>query len=1093
MQKLKIKLTAITLLAFFTAFNVNAEKDSRLMRFPDINNDLIAFVYAGDIWTVDANGGDAIRLTSHKGLELFPKISPDGKWIAFSAEYSGSRQVYVMPSTGGAPKQLTYYNDVGEMAPRGGWDNVVLDWTPDSKNILVRMNRTPFGERNGKYYLVNIDGGFEKPLQITDAGFGVLSPDAKKLAFTPISREFRTWKRYKGGRAADVWIYDLENDKSEKITDFVGTDQIPSWYKNKIYFASDRDLTLNIYSYDTETKETKQVTTHSEYDVMWPSGENGMIAYENGGYIYKLNLETENTEKVTVNISFDNPNILPYIKNVSEFIESAEISPSGKRAIFEARGDIYTVPAKNGFTVNLTKTQGVREMFPSWSPDGKYISYLSDVTGEYEIYLLENKEGAKPKQLTFNSSAWKYNPVWSPDSKYLLYFDRTLQLKLLNVASGTEKIIDKGYSDEIRDYSFSPDSKWIVYTNGSANENNAVWVYNLTSGAKNKVTNDQFNDFSPVFSKDGNYIFFLSNRDFNLDFSSFEFTYLYNNATRIYALALRKDSPKLFKFKNDVVQVKAENKEEPSKEKKGKKDKEEPKADGLNINIDFDGIQSRIMDFPINDGNYGFLQAVDGGILYGAEDGLHKYDLSKEKDDLIISGVRWAILSADGSKMLYRSRGDWGIVGISPNQKAGDGKIDMSNIEMKIDPKKEWEQIYTDGWRIFRDYFYVSNLHNVDWPGLKEKYGKLLPYVSHRADLDYIFNEIIAETNVGHAYNNYGDFERVKRINGGLLGAKFKADENSNRYIISKIYEGENWDESRRSPLTEQGIDIKEGDYLISLNGYNVTTNDNPYKFLENTANKYIEIKVNTTPSEAGARTYTVKTISSELNLFYLDWVNARRKMVEKLSGGKIGYIHVPNTAFEGNYELHRGIYEQHNKEALIIDDRYNGGGFIPENMVDLLDRETLSYWHRNQLHSMRSPAIAHDGPKVMLINGYSSSGGDAFPYYFKKKGLGKLIGTRTWGGLVGIQGGRRFVDGGSFNVPQFGVYDENSEWIIEGVGVYPDIEVVDRPELTAKGIDPCIEEAVKVLLEELEKNPIKKVAPPADPDRSKWIEVDVK
>jgi len=1089
MQKLKF-LILLAALSLSSLTQIKAEKDTRLLRFPDINKDLIAFVYAGDIWTVNANGGDAVRLTSHKGMELFPKISPDGKWIAFSAEYSGSRQVYIMPVKGGTPKQLTYYNDVGEMAPRGGWDNVVLDWTPDSKQILVRMNRTPFGERNGKYYLVSIDGGFEKPLQITDAGFGVLSPDAKKLAFTPISREFRTWKRYKGGRAADIWIYDLENDMSERITDFVGSDQIPSWYKNKIYFASDRDLRLNIYSYDTETKETKQITTHSEYDVMWPSGENGMIAYENGGYIYKLNLETEETVKVPVNISFDNPNVLPYFKNVSEFIESAEISPSGKRAIFEARGDIFTVPAENGFTVNLTKSQGVREMSPSWSPDGKYISYLSDVTGEYEIYLLENKENAKAKQLTFNSSAWKYNPIWSPDSKYLVYFDRTLQMKLVNVSTGIEKVIDKGYSDEIRDYSFSPDSKWIVYTNGSENENNAVWVYNIASGAKNKVSDDQFNDFSPVFSKDGNYIFFLSNRDFNLDFSSVEFTYLYNKATRIYALALTKESPKLFKFKNDVVEAKDQTKAENTS--KGKNKKEEPKSDELNINIDFNGIESRVMDFPISSGDYFFLEAVDGGILYGAEDGLHKYDLSNEKDELIISSVRWAVLSADGNKMLYRSRGDWGIVGISPNQKAGDGKLDLSNLEMKIDPKKEWEQIYTDGWRIFRDYFYVANLHNVDWPGLKEKYGKLLPYVSHRADLDYIFNEIIGETNVGHAYNNYGDFEKVKRIDGGLLGCELTADKTAKRYKISKIYEGENWDDSRRSPLTEQGINVKEGDYLISLNGYNVTTDSNPYKFLENAANKHIEIQVNSTPSEAGARTYTVKTIDSELNLFYLDWVRQRRAMVEELSGGRIGYIHVPNTAFEGNYELHRGMYEQHNKEALIIDDRYNGGGFIPENMADLLDRETLSYWHRNQLHSMKSPTIAHDGPKVMLINGYSSSGGDAFPYYFKKKGLGKLIGTRTWGGLVGIQGGRSFVDGGSFNVPQFGVYDENSEWIIEGIGVYPDIEVIDKPHLTAKGTDPSIEKAVEVLLKELEENPVKKPKSPEAPDRSKWIEKNI-
>ncbi len=1092
MQKLKITLSTFAFMVIISAFSLKAENEARLLRFPDINNDLIAFVYAGDIWTVNANGGNAVRLTSHKGMELFPKISPDGNWIAFSAEYSGSRQVYVMPSNGGTPQQLTYYNDVGEMPPRGGWDNVVLDWTPDSKNVLVRMNRTPFGDRNGKYFLVNIEGGLEKPLQITNGGFAALSPDATKIAFAPVDREFRTWKRYKGGRASDIWVYDLEKDMSEQITDFAGTDQIPVWHQNKIYFASDRDLTLNIYSYDLDTKETKQLTTHKEFDVMWPSGENGMIAYENGGYIYKLNVENGKTEKVSVQISFDNPNILPYFKNVSDFIESASISPSGKRAIFDARGDIFSVPAESGFTVNLTKTQGIREMSPSWSPDGKYISYLSDATGEYEIYLLENKEGAKAKQITFNSKAWKYDPIWSPDSKYLLYFDRTLKLKYVDIATGTEKNVANAYSDEIRDYSFSPDSKWIIYTNNSANSNSAVWVYNLQTGKNHQLTGDTFNEFSPVFSKDGNYVFFLSNRDFNLSFSSFEFTYLYNNATRIYALALRKDSPKLFKFKNDEVVVKSEPQEDNQKNKKSKKDKDEPKDTGLNITIDFDGIENRVMDLPLSDGNYRFLEAIEDGILYGAEDGLHKYDITKEKDELIISGVRWGMVSTDGKKLLYNARGNWGIVGLSPNQKAGDGKLDLGNLEMKIDPKKEWEQIYIDGWRIFRDYFYVSNLHNVDWAGLKEKYGKLVPYVSHRADLDYIFGEIIGETNTGHAYNNYGDFERVKRIDGGLLGAKFKADPNSNRYIISKIYPGENWNDARRSPLTEQGIDVKEGDYLISLNGYDVTTSDNPYKFLENAANKHIEITVNSTPGKSGARTYTVKTIKSEINLLYLDWVNERRKMVEELSGGRIGYIHVPNTAIEGNYELHRGMYEQHNKEALIIDDRYNGGGFIPVNMVDMLDRKTQSYWHRNGLQPMKYHNIAHNGPKAMLINGYSSSGGDAFPYFFKEKGLGPLIGTRTWGGLVGISGNAGFVDGGSFSVPRFGIYADN-EWIIEGIGVYPDIEVVDKPHLTAKGIDPGIEKAVEVLLKELEKNPVKEPRVPVAPDRSGFIEVDIK
>ena len=1075
---------AITLALGFT-LKSSAADDSRLMRYPDINNNLIAFVYAGDIWTVNANGGEARHLTSHEGMELFPKISPDGRWIAYSAEYSGSRQVYIIPSEGGSPKQLTYYNSVGLMPPRGGFDDVVLDWTPDSKNILIRANRTEFGERNGKYFLVNIEGGLEKSLQIVNGGMAALSPDGKKICFTPVDREFRSWKRYKGGRATELWVYDLEKNEAEQITHFAGSDQWPVWYGNKIFFASDRDLKLNLYSYDTDTKEVKQITTFKDYDVLWPSGNGNQAVFENGGYLYKTNLDNGTTEKVTVNINFDNPNLFPYFKNVAEDIQSYTISPTAKRALFDARGDIYSVPAENGVIENLTNTQGVREMYPSWSPDGKYIAYYSDKTGEYEVYLMENKKDAEPKQLTKNSSAWKYDSEWSPDSKYLLYSDRTLNLKLLNVETGKETIVDHATFNEIRTYDFSPDSKWVIYEKESPNELTAIWVYNLEDGKNIQLTDDTYNDFSPVFSTDGKYIYFLSNRDFNLDFSAFEFDYVYNNPTRIYAMILKKDGDELFKFKNDV---------EPFKEvvkSDEKKEKEEEKPE-ITVEIDVDGINNRIVVLPPGDGNYMNLTAVDGGILYINDGKLKKFSIADKKEEDILDNARQFLLSDDGKSFLYRSGRDFGIAKVAPGQKSVTGKLDLSNLEMKIDPMKEWQQIFNDGWRIYRDYFYESNLHGVNWKKVKENYEKLVPYVGSRADLDYIFSEMVAESNTGHSYVNWGDFKKPQRIEGGLLGAKLVADEKAGRYKIAKIYEGQNWNESLRSPLTEQGVDVNEGDYLISLNGHNVTTADNPYEFLENTAGKYVEIVVNSEPEEDWSRSSMIKPISSELELLNLNWVNERRAMVDKLSDGKIGYIYVPNTSTEGNRELFKGMYAYHNKEALIIDDRYNGGGFIPDVMADLLDRKTLSYWHVNGLEPMQTPAVAHDGPKVMLINGYSSSGGDAFPYYFKKKGLGKLIGTRTWGGLVGISGNAQFVDGGSFSVPRFGIYDENGQWIIEGVGVSPDIKVVDRPEELAKGIDPSIEKAVQVLLEELKQNPPKKVKEPTPPDRSGWNENEI-
>ena len=1069
----------------------SAQNDARLMRYPDINKNLIAFVYAGDIWSVDANGGDARRLTSHSGLELFPKISPDGKWIAFSGEYSGSRQVFVMPSAGGTPRQLTFYNSVGVMPPRGGIDNAVLDWTSDSKNILFRANRTPFSDRNGKYFLVSLEGGLEKPLPIVNGGFAALSPDDKKICFTPVDREFRTWKRYKGGRASDLWIYDLDKNTSEQITDFKGTDQLPTWFGDNIYFASDRDLKLNIYQYNTNTKALKQLTTHTDFDCMWPSGENGQMVYENGGYLYKLNLQTGKEEKVTVNIHFDNPNILPYYKNVKDFVQSFEVSPTGKRALFSARGDIFSVPAENGQTYNLTNTQGVREIYPKWSPDGKYISYYSDASGEYEIYLLENKKGAIPRQLTSGSAAWKYDSEWSPNSKYMVYFDRTLQLKLVDVESGKTTVITHADRDEIRSYSFSPDSQWITYGKEDADGLGAVWVYNVETAQNQQLTNGSFSDGSPVFSNDGKYVYFVSDRDFNLDFSSFEFNYLYNKSTRIYAVALKADCPKLFKDKNDVEPVKEADKpkEDPKKDKKAKPD-EKPAAEKIaKVQIDFEGISSRITAFPVKAGEYRNLLATDGGILYISEGNLHKYTIEDVKDEVVMDKVGQAVVSADGKMMIYQSGKVYGIAKLTPGQNTGAGKLNLEDMVMKIDPKKEWAQIYTDGWRIFRDYFYESNMHGVDWKGIRERYSPLVEYVSHRADLDYILGEIISETNTGHSYVDWGDFERPKRMDTGLLGAELKADQASGKYQITKIYAGENWNEARRSPLTEQGVNVKEGDFLIAINGTELNLSMNPYELLENTLGKTVEVTVNSKPIATGAKSYTIKPVSSELQLLYLDWVNERRAMVDKLSGGKIGYIHVPNTSTDGNRELYRGMYAYHEKEALIIDDRYNGGGFIPDVMTDLLNRKTLSYWQRNGLTAMKTPGVAHDGPKVMLTNGYSSSGGDAFPYYFRKKGLGKLIGTRTWGGLVGMSGNADLVDGGYIAVPRFGIFDENEQWIIEGVGVSPDIEVVDRPEQLAKGIDPSIEKAVEVLLKQLKENPAKKINAPAAPDRSGWNE----
>ncbi|MDP2424367.1 MAG: PDZ domain-containing protein, partial [Bacteroidales bacterium] len=801
-------------------------------------------------------------------------------------------------------------------------------------------------------------------------------------------------------------------------------------------------------------------------------------------------------EKVTVRLNFDNPNLVSYFKNVKDDIHSFSISPTGKRALFDARGDIFSVPAENGVIENLTETQGIREIYPPWSPKGKYISYYSDATGEYEIYLLENKKGAKPRQLSFSSAAWKYEAEWSPDSRYLAFSDRTMKLWLVDAETGKIIEVDKAAMSEIRSYSFSPDNEWITYDKESSNGLSAVWVYHIPASKATQLTNYSFADRQPVFGKCGKYLFFVSNRDFNLAFSSFEFDYLYNKAGKIYAVALKNDGSKLIKDKNDVEPVAEEKKtEEPVKKNQSKAKKEEPvkKDDKIKVVIDFEGINNRIEALPMPAGDYRIIGPAEGGLLYAGDGKIMRYNAADQKTEEIMERASQARPTADGKMFMYRSGSDYGIAKVAPNQKPGTGNLNLDQMEMKINPRKEWNQIYSDGWRIFRDYFYVDNIHGVDWNGLRKQYSSLLPYVGHRFDLDYILNEIVSEANAGHAYVDWGDFKRVKRLDTGLLGAELVADEATGRYRITKIYTGENWNPDRRSPLTEQGVNVKESDYLISINGKEITTKDNPYEFLENLAGKMTEITFNFEASIEGSRTSTIKPIESEMSLRYLDWVNERRAMVDKLSNGRIGYIHVPNTAQDGNRELFRGMYAYHDKEALIIDDRYNGGGFIPDRMIDLLDRRTHNYWHRNGMLPGKAPAIAHDGPKVMLINGYSSSGGDALPYYFRKSGQGKLIGTRTWGGLIGISGNARLVDGGYISVPRFGIFDKNEEWIIEGIGVYPDIEVVDRPDQLAKGIDPGIEKAVEVLLKEMEANPVKKVKSPAPPDRSKWIEKDIK
>ncbi len=1072
------------------AIAADGPPEARLLRFPDIHEDFVVFVYAGDIWRAPTAGGAAWRLTTHEGVELFPKISPDGRFVAYTAEYTGSRQVYVMPSWGGEPRQLTFYTDVGAMPPRGGWDYWILGWTPEGR-ILVRMNRTPWGQRMGRYYLVDPAGGLETPLPLPEGGSASLSPDGKRIAYCPVDREFRTWKRTRGGRAQDVWIYDFEANRSERITDYPGTDNFPMWSGDTVYFVSDREHTLNIYAYDLKTRRTRKVTDFRDYDVLWPSLRPGAIVFMNGGYLYRLDFATEKSSRIGISLGADLAATVPYFKNVTESITAAGISPSGARALFEARGDLFTVPAKDGPTRNLTATQGIREMSAEWSPDGKWIAYLSDATGEYEIYVRAQDGVGDPKRITTDGGVWRYRPLFSPDSTKLAFGDRRQRLRILDVASGDITEVDRGTREDLDTYVWSPDGRWLAYEKSHDTRLPGIAVYSLDQKNTFMLGDGQTADWNPAWSHDGKYLFFLSNRDFAPTFSAFEFDYVYTRATRVYVAALAPDVPALFPFKSDEEKggsTTDKGKEPPGGGKDAAKSAEEKTAP---VRVVPDGFVSRTVALPgIRAGSYASLSATSGAVFYTKSDddrerALYRYSLDDRKEEKVLDGVGAYAISADGKKLLYRAGKEWGIVDAKPSQKAGDGRLDLSGLAVKLEPRAEWRQMFDDAWRIVRDWFYDPAMHGVDWQLMRRRYGDLVPFVAHRGDLDFLLGEMIGELDSGHTYVSSGDAPKVARVEGGMLGCELKAD-SSGRYRIEHVFEGENWDPEWRSPLTEPGAGVKEGEYLLAIDGTSLLAKDNPYRLLENKADKQVTLLVSSSPAEEDARKVTVRPVSSELNLRYLEWVRGRMALADRLSGGKVGYIHLPDTALAGNRMLQKLFYSQSSKPALIIDDRYNGGGFIPDRMIEYFTRKTLAYWARRGIESMRTPGFAHDGPKAMLINAYSSSGGDALPYFFRKNALGPLIGTRTWGGLIGLSGNPSLVDGGSVEVPTFRIFDTEGHWVVENEGVSPDIEVVDLPEQRISGGDPSVEKAVQVLLEALNGQPATPPRPPAPPDLSK-------
>ena len=1085
-----------------------AQAETRLLRYPDIYKDTIAFVYAGDLWLADAKGGSARRLTSDPGQELFPKFSPDGRWIAFTGQYSGSRQVAVIGVDGGTPRQLTFHNDIGDLPPRGGADNQVLDWTPDGKQILFLAHRVPWSNRIARPYLVPAAGGMEKPLPLRESSIGSLSPDGNRFAFAPVMNEYRTWKRYYGGRASDIWIYNLNSKSAEQITNTPSIDQQPVWVGDTIYFASNRDRTINLFAYDAATKGTRKVTNHDVFDVLWPSGDGRRIVYENGGWLYVFDPASGKSDKVSIRVESDLPHTLPYFKNVTEDVDAMSISPTGKRALLTARGDVFTVPAEKGEIRNLTLSPGVRESAATWSPDGRWVAYLSDRTGEYEVWVRPGDGSGQERRVTKDGKIWRFQPIWSPDSKKLAFSDKNRKLQWVDVASGKVTEADQSKQGDIQDYKWSPDSRWLAYTKAGDTQFPSIWLYSLDGGKARQLTSDLTIEAEPTWSPDGRYLYFLSNRDFNLTFSGFEFDYVYTNPTRVYVGVLAKEGPALFLPESDEEEM---GKEAPptvriadAVQDDGQGDKKAAKQAGpddvaneakgdsakkspVRVKVDFDGFEQRVRAIPGPSGNYQNLAASADAVFYrfSAGDGplaLKMYDLKKREEGTVLDRVGGYDLSADGKKILYRQgQESYGVVAAQPGQKPGDGKLDLANLQMKIEPRAEWNQMYTDAWRSFRDWFYDPSIHGLNWNAMRARYAEMMPFVATRSDLDFLLGELGGEVSAGHVYVESGNEPGPDRVDGGLLGAEIEADP-SGYFRVAHIFPGENWQADFRSPLTEPGVHVEEGEYILAVDGQPTNKVDNFYRLMENKADRVVTLLVNGKPSLQGAREERVRPVASEQNLRYLDWVLATREKVEKASGGRIGYIHLPNTAVEGNRELFKYFYPMAHKDALILDDRYNGGGFIPDRMIALLSRPRLSYWVTRDGQPGSTPAFVHTGPKVALTNGQAGSGGDAFPFYFRELGLGPVIGTRTWGGLIGLSGSPNLVDGGNLTVPTFRFMTTEGKWTVENEGVAPDIEVVDRPDALAKGQDPTLEKGIEVLMEALKKSPPKKVTVPAIP-----------
>jgi len=1084
-----------SLFAAVTVTNLSAQPsitDTRLLSQPALSSTQVAFAYAGDLWTSRIDGTDVRRLTTADGDEQNPVFSPDGKLIAFSANYDGNIDVYVMPSSGGTPKRLTYHPDA----------DIVQGFTPDGKSVLFTSGRSSYTNRYTQLFTVPIEGGPETKLPIPNAARASYSPDGKHIAYNPIAPRFEEWKHYRGGTASVIWLYDVATHAVEKIPQPEGrsNDVDAQWIGNTVYFRSDRDGEFNVYAYDAGTKRVRRLTTHADFPVLNMSAGAGRLIYEQAGYLHILDPATSgNGRKLAIGVAADLRETRPRFVKGANYVRNVSLSPSGVRAAFEYRGEIVTVPVEKGDARNLTNTPGANERSPAWSPDGSQIAYISDASGEYELKISPQDGRGTVKTLKLMGHGFYQDLDWSPDGTHIAYADNSMSTYVIDVKTGVAKLVGSnklygpaGQSDMT--HAWSPDSKWIAYTANIKSLVTALSVYNLAEDKSYRLTDGLSEVSTPAFDKSGRYLYIFGSTDAGPleDWFSLA-TADYRRTRNIYAIVLRNDVGNPLAKESDEERVvvmrdttRRDSTSADSASRGVRLAPPTPRGSGA-VRIDLEGIENRILAMPIAAGDLSQLSTGDAGQVYYVQriDGrgaLHHYDLSKRKDEVLIPQLGTYELSADSKKVLYNNGPNFFVSSVAKVNPA-EGRLAIADVEVKIDPRAEWTQIFNEAWRINRDYFYAPNMHGVNWEANRKKYTQFLPDAATKADVNRIIQWTMSELSVGHHRGGGGDrLSPAATVPGGLLGADYIVDHD--RYRIAKVYGGLNWTPNLRSPLTEPGVNARAGEYIIAVNGIQVHAAMNIYAPFENTAGKIVDLTLASNPEGTGGRTVQVVPIANESALRNRAWVEGNLKKVDSLSGGQIAYVYVPDTGNQGHDYFKRYFYPQAQKDAVIVDERFNGGGQFADYYIDILRRPAISYWAMRYGDDMKTPTASIQGPKAMLIDETAGSGGDMLPWMFHNLKMGPLIGKRTWGGLVGILGFPVLMDGGTITAPNFAIWTPEEGWVVENVGVPPDIEVEMSPAAVIAGHDPQLEKAVDVLMAELKRNPPKTPKRPAYPNK---------